>query len=124
MITINESLYVLENLVEGLDMITADSPDVPVICKQLLDIRKCISYLQHGLWMFGAEDEHVEELATSYIDPGDEYDPEKSIFHSEETWKRAKENYKSHCERCENIVQIYNLKNYLKLMEGCGDDNK
>lgn len=54
MITINESLYVLENLIEGLDMITADSPDEPVICKQLTDIRSCISYLQHGLWMFGA----------------------------------------------------------------------
>lgn len=124
MITINESLEIIDNLISGIERMTASEDDRPVICYDLEELRICLKELKNGLWFFGGNDSDLTELSTAYINPGESYDPKHSVFNSEEEWKNRKLAYEKHTRRCVDIVDVYSLKNYLKLMEECGDDNK
>ena len=121
MITIYEANYVLQNLIESIEQLTADDEKEPVIVSQLEDIRHCINYLRNGIWLFGADDGDVRSLYTAVFDPGEKWEPEHSIFKTEEEWNEASLRYKRHCRLCKSIIETYDIKNYLKLMEECGD---
>lgn len=123
MITIKESIYIIEKLLEGLNIIT-EEPERPTICQDLEELRICLKELKNGLWFFGGDNSDYAALYTFYLDPGDSYDPKHSVFNSKEEWNNRKLAYDKHCRKCEDIVNVYDLKNYLKLMEECGDDNK
>lgn len=124
MITINESLELLDNIINGIEHMTASENDRPNICYNLEELRMCLKQLKNGLWFFGGENSDLAELHTAYLNPGESYDPKHSVFNSEEEWKNRKLAYDKHTRKCVDIVEVYNLKNYLKLMEECGDDNK
>lgn len=124
MITINESLEIIDNLISGIERMTTSEDDRPVICYDLEELRICLKELKNGLWFFGGNDSDLTELSTAYINPGESYDPKHSVFNSEEEWKNRKFAYEKHTCRFVDIVDVYSLKNYLNLMEECGDDNK
>ena len=124
MITINESLDLIDNLISGFDRMTASEDDRPDICYKLEDLITCLKELKNGLWFFGGENSDLAELYTAYLNPGESYDPKHSVFNSEEEWNNRKLAYDKHTRKCVDIVDTYSIKNYLKLMEECGDDNK
>lgn len=124
MITIKESIYIIENLMEGLNVITESDPERPNICADLEELRLCLKELKNGLWFFGGNNSDLAELHKAYLNPGESYDPKHSVFNTEEEWKNRKLAYEKHSRKCADIVDVYSLKNYLKLMEECGDDNE
>lgn len=124
MITIKESIYIIENILELINIISEEEPERPTICHDLEELRICLKELKNGLWFFGGDNSDLTELHTAYLDPGESYDPKHSVFNTADEWYLRKVAYDKHARKCEDIVKVYDLKNYLKLMEECGDDNK
>ena len=56
MITINESLELIDNIIRGINDLAGSEDNIPNVCYDLEDLRICLKDLKNGLWFFGGND--------------------------------------------------------------------